>query len=223
MRSTEQGYTPGWAPRSTGPLAAMPWGIDLLSKGRVMAGALIGDIQADAGSIGTAELATSAVTTVKIRALNVTTAKIAAAAVTQAKVASLAIDTTSIAGAAVTDAKRSFGWSTLTGTLAGVGSLPSVLGGYLLTNPGTTKGIVFTTTGTRFSIPTPGDSYRFNVDSTPGTTRGTFIQSTAATFDGTNKNLRFGENDQFAVIEAVSATRWAVTSWSTGVSIAATT
>ena len=213
MRSTELEYTPGWAQRSTGPLAALPWGIESLSKGRVLAGAFVGAVTATTGSIGTSELATGAVTNPKLGSVAVGTTKIALLAITTAR----------LAAAAVTDAKRSFGWSTLTGTLAGVGSLPSVLGGYLITNPGTTKGLVFTTTGTRLGAPTPGDSYRFNIDSTPGTTRGTFIQSTGATFDGTNKNLRFGENDQFAVIEAVSATRWVVTSWSTGVSIAATT
>ena len=193
MRSTEQGYTPGWARRSTGPLASMPWGIDSLSKGRVIAGAFIGDVTGTTGSIGTAELATSAVTTVKIRE------------------------------AAVTDAKRSYGWSTLAGAAAGTGTLPSAVGGYLITVPGTSKGCVFTSSGTAFSVPTAGDQYRFNIDSNTGTTVPVWIQSTAATFDGSNKNLRFGENDQFAVIEAVSSTRWAVTSWSTGVSIAATT
>lgn len=203
MDSTKRGYTPGWSPRSTGPIAAMPWGIDSLSKGRVIAGAFIGDINATTGSIGSAELATGAVTNPKL--------------------GSLAVGTTKVADDAITDAKRSFTWSTLAGAAAGTGTLPSAVGGFLITVPGTSKGCVFTTTGTRFSVPTAGDSYRFNINSNTGTTVPIFIQSTAATFDGSNKNLRFGENDQFAVIEAVSSTRWAVTSWSTGVSIAGTT
>ncbi len=68
MDSTRQGYTPGWAARSTGHVAEMPWGINLLTKGRATAGAFIGDIQADAGSIGTAELAAQAVTSTKLGA-----------------------------------------------------------------------------------------------------------------------------------------------------------
>lgn len=213
MDSTQQGHMPGWSPRSTGPLAAMPWGINSATKGRLIAGAFIGDINATTGSIGTAELATGAVTNPKLGSVAVSTTKIALLAITEAR----------LADDAVTDAKRSFTWSTLAGAAAGTGTLPSAVGGFLITVPGTSKGCVFTTTGTRFSVPTAGDSYRFNINSNTGTTVPIFIQSTAATFDGSNKNLRFGENDQFAVIEAVSSTRWAVTSWSTGVSIAATT
>ena len=202
MRSTEQGYRSGWAPRSTGHLAAMPWGIDSLSKGRVIAGAFVGDITATTGSIGTAELAD--------------------AAVTSAKIASLAVGTTDIAAAAVTDAKRSFGWSTLSNTTASViAATLGAVGGYLLTNVGSSLGVVITSSG--LSDPTAGDSYRFNVDAVAGTTVGIYLQSTGATFDGTKKNLKLGENDQFAVIEAVSASRWAVTSWSTGVSLETTT
>lgn len=204
MQSTRTGgYTPGWTTRSTGPVAQSPWGYNLVTKGRAIAGAWIGAVTADVGTIGTTELA--------------------AGAVTQPKLGSLAVGTTNIFPGAVTDAKRSYGWSTLAGAAAGTGTLPSVPSGYLITVPGTSKGCVFTATGTRFSLPTPGDKYRFNIDSNAGTTVSVYIQSTSATFDGTNKFLKLGENDQFVEVEAVSSSRWVVTSKSTGVTIAATT
>ncbi len=215
MQSTNTGYTPGWTARSTGHVAQSPWGYNLLTKGRALAGAFVGGITADASAIGTTEIAAGAVTQAKIASLAVGTTSIAGTAVTAAK----------IAGAAVTDAKRSMGWSTLTNGAAATATatLSGTLGGYLLTNVGSSLGVVITSSGTSFSVPTAGDHYRFNVDVTPGATVGIYIESTAATFDGTNKFLQFGENDQFATIEAASTVRWVVTSWSTGVSIAATT
>ncbi len=228
---------------STGPLKHDVRGVSTLSKGRVVAGAFIGDIQAAAGSIGTAELATGAVTEPKLGSLAVGTTKIAAAAVTQpklgslavgttnvaaaavtqAKIASLGVGTTSIAAAAVTAPKMSFGWSTLTGTLAGAGTLPAASGGYLITNPGTTKGLVFTSSGTGFSVPTAGDWYKFSIDVTPGTTRVVNLKSTSATFDGTNKVVVFNAADQFLILEAQSATRWVIASAHASVTFAATT
>ena len=218
-------------------------GVNSLSKGRVTAGAFVGAVTADAGSIGTTELADGAVTSAKIASLTVGTTdiaagavtqakiaslgvgttSIAAGAVTQAKVASLAIGTTSIAAAAVTAPKISFGWSTLRGTLAGVGTLPAASGGYLITNPGTTKGLVFTSSGTAFSVPTPGDWYKFSIDATPGTTRVVNIKSTAATFNGSDKVAVLNAVDQFLVIEAQSATRWVIVSAHASVTFAGTT
>jgi hypothetical protein len=51
--------------------------LNKLSRGRIGAGRVDADIQATAGSIGSTELATNAVTTVKITAANVTDPKIA--------------------------------------------------------------------------------------------------------------------------------------------------
>lgn len=71
------------------------------------AGAIIGDIQATAGSIGAAELASDAVETAKIKAANVTLAKLAAG-ITPSHVIKFAklgstITTTALAGLAVGD------------------------------------------------------------------------------------------------------------------------
>lgn len=56
-----------------------------LSRGKVLVGTIVGDIQAAAGSIGTAEIADSAVEAAKIASGAVTEAKVAAGAVTEAK------------------------------------------------------------------------------------------------------------------------------------------
>lgn len=66
MKSTQQGYTPGWSRYSTGPSHDTIWGINSATKGRLMAGAFIGDVTGTTGSIGTAELADGAVTSAKL-------------------------------------------------------------------------------------------------------------------------------------------------------------
>lgn len=180
--------------------------MNTLTLGQAKVGKIIGQIQAAAGSIGTSELATNAVTTVKITNLNVTAGK--------------------LASRAVTDGKRSMTWSTLGNTTKSVTSVEvSANGGYLITNTGSSKGLVVTgsTAGKELSIPAAGDFMRFNVDSNPGSTRPIHIKSTAATFDGTNKVLQLTDDDQFATIEAASTLRWVITSKSTGVTLAATT
>ncbi len=167
-----------------------------VTKGQMLAGKIIGDIAASAGSIGTTELATNAVTTVKI------TAK------------------------AVTNAKRSYGWGAITNTTASVtvATLPVANGGYLLTNVGSSKGVVVTSTGTKLSIPTAGDFYHFVVNATPGATRQIDIKSTAATFNAAgNKVIGLGDVGNTCRIEALSSVRWVVTENSSGVTFAATT
>ena len=244
IRSTRE-YVPGWTHRKLGEPQEFVWGINLITKGRALAGTFIGAVTADAGSIGTTELATGAVTNPKLGSLAVSTTKVALLAITAARLAatldlstktvtlgvasigsselaSLAVGTTNVADDAITDAKRSFGWSTLTGTLSA--SLSTAKGGFLITNTGTTKGLVISGAATSvLSIPVAGDSYRFHVDVNPGATKGIFIKSTGATFDGSKKFVKLGENDQFVVIEAATPTRWVVTSWSTGVSYETTT
>ena len=82
MHSTRTGrYAASWRTHSTGPLKHDVRGINLITKGRAMAGAFIGDVTGTTGSIGTAEIATSAVTTPKIRAQAVTSTKLGAGAV----------------------------------------------------------------------------------------------------------------------------------------------
>ena len=140
------------------------------------------------------------------------------------KIANAAVTVTQLGAGAVTGTKRLMTWSTLGNTTASTttATLSTVVGGYLLTNTGTSKGVVIT--GTKLSIPVAGDHYRFVVDATPGTTRQIEIKSTSANFNAaSNKVIGLSEVGQHVQIEALSATRWIVTEFSTGVTFAATT
>lgn len=150
--------------------------VERLSRGQVLAGKIIADIQAAAGSIGTAELADNG----------------------------------------VTDAKYQ---PTLTQVTSGA---VTVEGLNYLVSAGTSVGSVFT-----IGTPSAGQHHVIvGFSGIAGSSKPTCLKSTAATFDGTNKVLKFQANGAAREIIASSTTRWIVVpdlACSTGVVAAATT
>lgn len=131
------------------------------------------------------------------------------------------IGSTELADAAVTSAKMAMTWGTLTNSTKSVSAVtvPAANSGYLITNVGSSKGLVLS--GTRLSNPTAGQFYQFNVTTTPSTIP-IHIKSTAATFDGTNKYILMNAAGDFVRIEAASATRWVITAINSATVVATT-
>jgi len=84
------------------------WVVDFFAPSLFVANSLNGDRLQD-GTVAALQLATNAVTTVKITDLNVTTAKVADLAITTAKIANGAVTATELGAAAVTTAKINTG------------------------------------------------------------------------------------------------------------------
>jgi len=149
--------------------------VQSLGKGQYTAGKIIADIQAAAGSIGTAELADNSVTDAKY------------------------LQTVTTASAAL-----------------------ATEGVNLLVSAGSSVGTVFT-----IGTPVVGVHYKLVAYSgIGGSSKPTCLKSTAATFDGSNKVLKFQANGAAREIVAVTTTRWVVLpdlACSTGVVAAATT
>ena len=196
MQSTREGYTPGWTRRSTGGtrfpgVDQNAWGINLITKGRALAGAFIGAITADVGTIGTTELA--------------------AGAVTQAKIASLAVGTTSIAAQAITSTKLGAGAVSDSNSWGTVETISTA--DLTLTKSGTAVLTKATTAAMAVTIPAPtnGAMKSIYVDSVgSGLAITLTCATTTVTFDGTNKTLNFNAIADSVILQGIGTTRWAV-------------
>ncbi len=120
---------------------------------------------------------------------------------------------------------------TAVGLVGPVGTLPVKQGTYHITCAGTTNVVVVGASTAVLETPVAGDWYDFAVDIAANSSVRKVMVTTAgeATFDGTNDVLVFsggstkGITRYSASIQALSAARWIVTAFSTGVTLAATT
>ena len=152
---------------------------------------------------------------VTIGTSKVTAGKIGAGAVTNAK----------IGDKAVYGAKIKAEWSALSNTTKSVSSVKinAVNTGYFITQVGTSKGIVISSTAGVLSNPTAGDWLKLTVAATPSTIP-IHVKSTNAAFAAlsTLKFALLNAVGDSVVLEALSTARW-IAVYNTGVTFVAST
>ena len=183
-----------------------------------------------AGEILTTHIKAGEIETTLIGAGEIKTTLILAGEIESTLIAAGEILTTHITAAEIESTLRSKA-VTVIAPVAAVGTLPAKKGSYHITCAGATNIVVVGATTAVLETPVAGDWYDFAVDIAANSSVRKVMVTTAgeATFDGTNDVMVFagastkGITRYSASIQAISAARWIVTAFSTGVTLAATT